>query len=154
MKNEADVETQADGDFYYNDILPSQAARAVAPPLAPCYLRMRIVFCTRACMWSAMDSEKIHVLFEYAGSRRPLLVPRNGALCNAIERELEKFGCVEPCVQVSAVLHAPSGGRSFLLQRWSTTWNAFVDVESIDDVESQDRLTVVPAPSQEVNILL
>ena len=90
------------------------------------------------------------MVFEYVGSRRPLFVTRNGGLCNAIERELEKLGCIEPDVHLSAL--KPPSHQSFLLQRWSTTWNVFVDVESIDDVEDQDRLTVVRAPSQEVNI--
>ena len=74
------------------------------------------------------------MLFEYAGSRRPLLVTRNETLCNVIEGELKKFGCIELRVKVSAA-NAPSGQSYFLLQWWSTTWNAFVDVESIDDVE-------------------
>ena len=47
-------------------------------------------------------------------------------------------------------MNAPGG--LFLLQRWSITWNLFVDVESVDDIKGQDRLTVVRAPSQEVKL--
>ena len=100
-----------------------------------------------------MEAEKIQVLLEYGGSRRPLLVSKSGSMCNVIERELEKLGCIEPSVHVSAgmvAMNAPGG--LFLLQRWSTTWNSFVDVESVDDIETQDRLTVVRAPSQEVKL--
>ena len=54
----------------------------------------------------------MEVIFEYAGSRRPLLVTRNGTLCNAIDRELEKFGCIEPSVaglNLPPTLRPPAG---------------------------------------------
>ena len=102
--------------------------------------------------------EKIKILLEYGGSRRPLSVTRNGCLCNVIERELEKLGCpdpTDPTVQLSAVeVSASEAPSTFLLQRWSTSWNGFVDVETIDDIENHDRLTVVRAPSSQQVLLL
>ena len=99
-----------------------------------------------------MTMTSMKILFEYGGSRRPLSVNCDGSLCNVIERELERLGCPDPTVQISAVeVSASKAPSTFLLQRWSTTWNAFVDVETIDDIENQDRLTVVRAPlSQQV----
>ena len=47
--------------------------------------------------------EKIKILPEYGGSRRPLSVTRDGGLCNVIEREFERLGCPDPTVQISAV---------------------------------------------------
>ena len=34
----------------------------------------------------------------------------------------------------------------YLLQKWSTSWGAYIDVESVDDIKDKDRLTVVPMP--------
>ena len=94
--------------------------------------------------------DNIQILLEYGGSRRPLSVTPDGSLCNVIERELEKLGCPHPTVQISAVeVSASEASSTFLLQRWSTTWNAFVDVETIEDIENQDRLTVARAPSSQ-----
>lgn len=31
-----------------------------------------------------------------------------------------------------------------ILQKWSTSWGAYIDVESVDDIKDKDRLTVVP----------
>ena len=79
------------------------------------------------------EMEDVRVLFEYGGSRKPLCV------CSILGRELEKHGLATPTIHLSSAGSiAPS---SFLLQRWSSTWNAFVDVQ---DIEDQDKITVVP----------
>ena len=83
--------------------------------------------------------EDVRVLFEYGGSRKPLCVSADASLCSILGRELEKHGLATPTIHLSSAGSiAPS---SFLLQRWSSTWNAFVDVQ---DIEDQDKITVVP----------
>ena len=84
------------------------------------------------------------VLFEYGGSRRPLLVKRS-AVCETIEQELSRFGKAIPKVLLSGNCGSSS---SLLLQRWSTTWNTYVDVERPDDLENKDHVTVVQVSSQ------
>ena len=42
---------------------------------------------------------------------------------------------------------ANTGNSSvYLLQKWSTTWGTYIDVEGIDDLEDKDKVTVVPIP--------
>ena len=86
--------------------------------------------------------EDVRVLFEYGGSRKPLRVSADASLCSILGRELEKHGLATPTIHLSSAGSIAPG--SFLLQRWSSTWNAFVDVESYQDIEDQDKITVVP----------
>ena len=69
-------------------------------------------------------------------------------MCAAIEQELSRFGKEGIRVQLSA--HSGSS-NSYLLQRWSTTWNAYIDVEDAADLEDKDRVTVVQMSSPKVH---
>lgn len=40
-------------------------------------------------------------------------------------------------------------GSVYLLQKWSDVWGTYIDVEEIDDLEDQDKVTVVPKPTSQ-----
>ena len=79
-------------------------------------------------------------LFGFRGSRRRVVVKQSNVF-QLLELELKRFGKTTARVQYSGDC---GSSNSFLLQRWSDTWNNFVDVESADDLEDRDRITVVP----------
>ena len=93
----------------------------------------------------AMDV--VEVLFEYKGSRRELLHPVS-TLCDRIEQELEGLGVAGATVTLCAGSSQTDDDDSprFFLQRWSSKWQTFVNVESICDIHGDDRLTVVRKP--------
>ena len=89
------------------------------------------------------------VLFEFEGSRKAVKVTKE-SLLHVIETELKSFGYV-----VRVVL---SGGEAeegwdgcYILQRWSPRWMSYVDVQSVDEVMEEDRLTVIPRPKRGVD---
>ena len=86
---------------------------------------------------------KIELLFEYCESRRCLRVRREN-VCESIEQELSRFG--KQGIRVQLLAHSGSSS-SYLLQRWSTTWNTYIDVEDAADLEDKDRVTVVQMSS-------
>ena len=92
--------------------------------------------------------EEVQVLFEYKESRRQLTVSP-AAICEVVAEELGKFGYAAPVVKLSGPeSESISQSRSeYLLQRWSQRWDAFVDVERVEDIKSRDRITVIPKPS-------
>ena len=92
----------------------------------------------------------VHVLFEYQGSKRALTLSPN-LVCEAVTTELARFGKDGIVVKLS---NAPSSSRDsttgrvvYLLQKWSTTWEAYIDVERVDDIKDKDRLTAVRMPA-------
>lgn len=58
-----------------------------------------------------------------------------------MEKELTRFGLNSVSIRYSGDC---GSSNSYLLQRWSTTWNNFVDVEEEEELEDKDRVTVVP----------
>lgn len=75
----------------------------------------------------------------------------------AIEQELGKWGkdaCLLPLSasgtdsEVSGF--ATSGKQRLILQRWSSKWSTYVDVSSLSELESGDKLTVVLQPTNTV----
>ena len=62
-------------------------------------------------------------------------------VCESLEKELERFGLTSTRVRYSG---DSGGSNSYLLQRWSETWNIYIDVEEENDLEDKDRVTVVP----------
>ena len=90
----------------------------------------------------------VEVLFEYKESKRKLgVTPRS--VCAILTQELARFGKEGAVVQLakpqsSRVTVQPAG--VYLLQKWSTTWQTYIDVESTAEIVNKDRLTVVPMP--------
>ena len=62
----------------------------------------------------------------------------------APRRSFARLGKLGVSVRLSA---HPGSSKSYLLQKWSTTWNTYVDVEDVDDMEDKDRVTVVQMPT-------
>ena len=82
---------------------------------------------------------ELELLFEFRGSRRRI-IGNHSNICQLIELELKRFGQTTARVQYSGDC---GGCNSFLLQKWSTAWNSFIDVESAHELEDRDRITVV-----------
>ena len=89
----------------------------------------------------AADDERLLLLFEFQNSRRQI-VTRKSAVRESLEKELERFGLE----RVGRVRYSgdSGGSNSYLLQRWSDTWNNYIDVEDENDLEDRDKVTVVP----------
>ena len=64
----------------------------------------------------------------------------------APRRSFARLGKLGVSVRLSA---HPGSSKSYLLQKWSTTWNTYVDVEDVDDLEDKDRVTVVQMPTMQ-----
>ena len=91
----------------------------------------------------------VEVLFEYKDSKRKLtLIPEQ--VCETITEELaNRFGIKNVVVYLSKPLSSNASfnpPEQFLLQKWSSTWQSFVDVEHTDEIEDRDRLTIVTMP--------
>ena len=87
----------------------------------------------------AHESGYIQLLFEYRESKRCLRVNRSN-VCETIEKELSRFGQTVSKVSLSEDC---GSSNSLLLQKWCTAWDTYVDVETVDDVDDKDRVTVV-----------
>ena len=90
------------------------------------------------------------VLFEYHGYRSVICTHRS-KICQEVERHFETSGADHNprVVTVSSPLqpddsnHDTSSSKVYFLQRWNPKWGSFVNVESVDDIKSEDRLSVV-----------
>ena len=85
----------------------------------------------------------MEVWFEYKGSKRTIKCTAATELRDRICGELDSLG-----VANSSVGFAHETGtlrRAFILQRFSSKWNTFIDVDKAK-VSNGDRLTVVPTP--------
>ena len=87
------------------------------------------------------DSPAVEVLFEYKGSRKELILPVS-TLCDRVEQELEGLGVSGATVTVSpgSAQTEDDNARTFFLQRWSSKWGTFVNVESVCEIGGGDRL--------------
>lgn len=84
--------------------------------------------------------QPLEFLFEFENSRRRIVTSRS-RLREALEKELTRFGLNSGSIRYSGDC---GSSNSYLLQRWSTTWNSFIDVEEEEELEDKDRVTVVP----------
>lgn len=105
---------------------------------------------------SAGPSSQISFLFEYEGSRRCLRVSCPNKVPDAIICALqETFGThfTLKCLLASAsVDEEPVEVQgTHIIQRWSEEFNCFVDVVSVIEVESGDKLTVTTCPKVPVS---
>ena len=121
--------------------------------ITPSYgLRMRVYHVLGGLIYGNMEPGEIdqdrmvEVLFEYKGSRRVLCFEVS-TVCDRVEQELRDLGVTEPNVNLSAGLAESDNHSSFFLQKWCSKWEAFINVESIDEIHGNDRLTVVRKPS-------
>ena len=95
-----------------------------------------------------MADSELEILFEYQGSRKPLCRLKREHVIEVLKEELARFGDAAAVVQLSGEADCKSAntGNSYLLQKLSTTWGTYIDVEEIDELEDRDKVTVVPMP--------
>lgn len=89
---------------------------------------------------------ELEFLLEFEGSKRPFGVTNTGETCQKVERELQALGVIGRVVLASEATSAEAPESDFLLQRWCTKWEAFVDVKALQDLSDGDRLSVVRKP--------
>ena len=110
-------------------------------------------------VWSTKKMEqsaRLDVLFEFQESRKPLAVSRD-AIIKAVERELAACmgnACLLPPGMSLGETASSSKKSFFLLQRWSLKWNAFIDVQSVDNINDGDKTMVVPAFAPSYGVML
>lgn len=99
----------------------------------------------------------MEVLFEYRGSRRALTVADSENVAGVVGNELRRVG--KPRASVfTANDELPSRQRVqpdiYLLQKWSTQWDCYVDVVHCNEICDGDRLAVIakPKPSSKVTV--
>ncbi len=89
----------------------------------------------------AEGSGELELLLDFGdgGSRKELIVEYENAIEKIEVEASEHF-------QVKVLLYDLSAGgpAAHILQRWSSKWSEFVDVMSLEDIKTKDKLRVVP----------
>ena len=83
-------------------------------------------------------------MFEYKGSKRTIKCTAAVELRDRICGELDALGVTDSSVGFAH--ESGTSSRAFILQRFLSKWNTFVDVDKAEDILNGDRLTVVPSP--------
>lgn len=97
-----------------------------------------------------MDQDIVEeVLFEYKGSRRAIRFNRD-TICSDVEKELNvRYGLKDVRVSLCSP-HEPTSSTSvdeiYILQRWSTKWDTFVDVNCTEELDANSKISVVHKP--------
>ena len=86
----------------------------------------------------------MEVLFEYKGSKRTIKCSTR-ELRDRVCGELDALGVTDSSVGFAH--ESGTSNRAFIIQRFSSKWNTFVDVDKAEDVLNGDRVTVVPSPA-------
>ena len=86
------------------------------------------------------------VLFEYRGSRRQLEVAEEGSITRVVSSELRRIGKTRAQVFTANDDLPSSGGDIYLLQRWSSQWDCYVDVSHCNEIADGDKLAVIAKP--------
>ena len=93
---------------------------------------------------------EVVVLLEIGSSRKELFMDRNH-LVFTIEEELGKLGKDGILAYFSCERgHQSTTKDVYILQRWATRWETYVDVTDIEQVKDGDRLTVIPQENSAV----
>ena len=96
----------------------------------------------------------IEVLFTYRGHRSVINANRN-RICKEVEQHLEISKACTSCARVvlntitSDDLSGSSSGLDiYFLQRWSSTWDTYINVKDINEVQDRDWVTVTKELSE------
>ena len=96
----------------------------------------------------------MNLLFEYRGSRRQLTVAGGETVTSVVSEELRSLGRRRAQVFTSNDA-VPSGGERspdiYLLQKWSTKWECYVDVTHPNELADGDKLAVIAKPKLSSN---
>lgn len=93
---------------------------------------------------------RIEVLLEFKGNRT-IICCEHSRIPEKVEQQISQvLGEESPDVFVLG----SSGRRStttpyYLLQRWVTKWKSYINVDSLEQIKSEDRITVVLANKAE-----
>ncbi len=86
----------------------------------------------------------VDVLLEMGESRKRLsLRKERSSVAIALEKELGRQD-KDGIIAYLSPNQEDTKKEIFLVQRWDTTWNAFVDVTDVREIESGDRLAFCP----------
>jgi len=94
----------------------------------------------------------MNLLFEYAASDyRAVIQSERPRIVREIEHHLRNTGVCSPAVYVlSQNTKAIKGENNthFYLQRYNLQWGCFVNLDSAEDIEESDKLTVAKIPNK------
>ena len=86
---------------------------------------------------------KVSVLLELGNSRKEIFEERDH-LVYVIEKELTNVGKKGILAYFSCERgHQSLANDVYILQRWASRWETYVDVSDLEQIEDGDRLTVV-----------
>ena len=95
---------------------------------------------------SQIKEEDIDILLDYKGSRKDCKATHS-TLCMCIQQQLHSFGESDPVVLSGSCPEPESSNQEiFLLQKWSAKWNTFVNVDRVEEINDQDRVSVTRKP--------
>lgn len=96
----------------------------------------------------------LNILLEYnsvsenqpASTYRAIIETDRSRLCRDIQGHLKRAGVPNPSVFVLSFntdnVRGEETSTKFYLQRWNREWDCFINVDSLEDVQSGDKLTV------------
>ncbi len=103
----------------------------------------------------AGPSTEISFLLDYNSSRRSLransLNHMPSVIVKSLKETFDKEFTLKYITSTQSFSEEPVAIHGdFIIRRWSSQYNCFVDVVSLIEIESGDKLTVAPCPSVEV----
>ena len=92
----------------------------------------------------------MELLFEYS-EYRCVLRTNKSRVCKDVEGLLKKAGVTNLSVLafITNMGGIKAGGKkltTFFLQKWNSDWRCYINVDSLEDIDNGDRLTVVKFP--------
>ena len=92
----------------------------------------------------------MEVLLECVGSRREVAIKDGESFAEKIEGELGKALGRAVAVRGSETSRSKDSADIYVLQRWSTKWGAFVDIEPSQVVDGDKITAVLQTPTSKV----
>lgn len=90
----------------------------------------------------------MEVLVEFRGSRKAITPFSKESLLDLLKKD-DPTGYF---VLEDEDHDTEEGGSPYLLQRWSTRWGEYIDISSVDDVISGEKLKIVPKVAPTVKV--
>ena len=96
-----------------------------------------------------MAVRDIEVLFEYLEYRTIICCKRND-ICEEVEHHLALAGQLNErrVIVLSRSKPKTQPNNGYILQKWVPRWGCFVNVESVNDINAEDRITVAKLNSE------
>lgn len=92
-----------------------------------------------------MDDYEVEVLVEVQESKRVIKLTSG----NQKEDIRNALSSIDPGIHVvfSCTEATPPNTAPFILQRYCSNWNNYLDISDVDEIKHRDRLRVIPRPS-------